>query len=91
MVTYKQVGCRFCGLAYRSWAGGAASQPPGLQEAPGFGTDLATAQGVPLGIYLMEFTALMDKFNLTCKSEHDVDKLAHIFSHYISDMVGHVL
>uniref|UniRef100_A0A452SUJ2 Guanylate cyclase domain-containing protein n=1 Tax=Ursus americanus TaxID=9643 RepID=A0A452SUJ2_URSAM len=30
---------------------------------------------------------LMDRFSLTCKSEHDMDKLAHIFSYYISDIV----
>uniref|UniRef100_A0A8C7B5G9 Guanylate cyclase domain-containing protein n=1 Tax=Neovison vison TaxID=452646 RepID=A0A8C7B5G9_NEOVI len=29
---------------------------------------------------------LMDRFSLTCKSEHDMDKLAHIFSYYISDI-----
>ncbi|XP_045150711.1 adenylate cyclase type 10-like [Echinops telfairi] len=33
----------------------------------------------------------MDRFSLTCKSEHDMDKLAHIFSYYISDIVEHVL
>uniref|UniRef100_A0A8D2GE95 Guanylate cyclase domain-containing protein n=1 Tax=Theropithecus gelada TaxID=9565 RepID=A0A8D2GE95_THEGE len=30
---------------------------------------------------------LMDRFSLTCKSERDMDKLAHIFSYYISDIV----
>ncbi|XP_058288144.1 uncharacterized protein LOC116459791 [Hylobates moloch] len=35
------------------------------------------------------FTALMDRFSLTCKSERDMDKLAHIFSYYISDIVEH--
>lgn len=29
----------------------------------------------------------MDRFSLTCKSERDMDKLAHIFSYYISDIV----
>ncbi|EPY76641.1 adenylate cyclase type 10-like protein [Camelus ferus] len=29
----------------------------------------------------------MDRFSLSCKSEHDMDKLAHIFSYYISDIV----
>lgn len=29
----------------------------------------------------------MDRFSLTCKSEHDMDKLARIFSYYISDIV----
>uniref|UniRef100_A0A8I5NCC2 Guanylate cyclase domain-containing protein n=1 Tax=Papio anubis TaxID=9555 RepID=A0A8I5NCC2_PAPAN len=33
----------------------------------------------------------MDRFSLTCKSERDMDKLAHIFSYYISDIVEHVL
>ncbi|XP_037375571.1 adenylate cyclase type 10-like isoform X2 [Talpa occidentalis] len=37
------------------------------------------------------FTALMDRFSLTCKSEDHMDKLAHIFSYYISDIVEHVL
>ncbi|XP_022359252.1 adenylate cyclase type 10-like isoform X9 [Enhydra lutris kenyoni] len=40
---------------------------------------------------MLGFTALMDRFSLTCKSEHDMDKLAHIFSYYISDIVEHVL
>ncbi|XP_048661207.1 adenylate cyclase type 10-like [Marmota marmota marmota] len=53
--------------------------------------ELATAQGVLLGVHVMGFTALMDRFSLTCKSEHDMDKLAHIFSYYISDIVEHVL
>ncbi|XP_064217136.1 adenylate cyclase type 10-like isoform X3 [Aotus nancymaae] len=33
----------------------------------------------------------MDRFSLTCKSERDMDKLAYIFSYYISDIVEHVL
>ncbi|XP_030877655.1 adenylate cyclase type 10-like [Leptonychotes weddellii] len=49
--------------------------------------ELATAQGVLLGVHVTGFTALMDRFSLTCKSEHDMDKLAHIFSYYISDIV----
>ncbi|KAF7463027.1 hypothetical protein GHT09_010579 [Marmota monax] len=49
--------------------------------------ELATAQGVLLGVHVMGFTALMDRFSLACKSEHDMDKLAHIFSYYISDIV----
>ncbi|XP_047590100.1 adenylate cyclase type 10-like isoform X6 [Lutra lutra] len=53
--------------------------------------ELATAQGVLLGVHVTGFTALMDRFSLTCKSEHDMDKLAHIFSYYISDIVEHVL
>ncbi|KAM5286550.1 adenylate cyclase type 10-like [Hipposideros larvatus] len=53
--------------------------------------ELATAQGVLLGVHVMGFTALMDRFSLTCKSEQDMDKLAHIFSYYISDIVEHVL
>ncbi|KAI5929378.1 Adenylate cyclase type 10 [Manis javanica] len=43
--------------------------------------------GVLPGVHVTGFTALMDRFSLTCKSEHDMDKLAHIFSHYISDIV----
>nr|XP_051710710.1 adenylate cyclase type 10 isoform X12 [Oryctolagus cuniculus] len=53
--------------------------------------ELATAQGVLLGVHVTGFTALMDRLSLTCKSEHDMDKLAHIFSYYISDIVEHVL
>ncbi|KAM7137231.1 adenylate cyclase type 10-like isoform 2-T2 [Molossus nigricans] len=53
--------------------------------------ELATAQGVLLGVHVTGFTALMDRFSLTCKSERDMDKLAHIFSYYISDIVEHVL
>ncbi|XP_014419828.2 adenylate cyclase type 10 isoform X9 [Camelus ferus] len=53
--------------------------------------ELATAQGVLLGVHVTGFTALMDRFSLSCKSEHDMDKLAHIFSYYISDIVEHVL
>ncbi|XP_053458788.1 adenylate cyclase type 10-like isoform X1 [Nycticebus coucang] len=53
--------------------------------------ELATAEGVLLGVHVTGFTALMDRFSLTCKSEHDMDKLAHIFSYYISDIVEHVL
>uniref|UniRef100_A0A5F9CS87 Guanylate cyclase domain-containing protein n=1 Tax=Oryctolagus cuniculus TaxID=9986 RepID=A0A5F9CS87_RABIT len=49
--------------------------------------ELATAQGVLLGVHVTGFTALMDRLSLTCKSEHDMDKLAHIFSYYISDIV----
>lgn len=29
----------------------------------------------------------MDRFSLTCKSEDGLDKLAHIFSYYISDII----
>ncbi|XP_077017840.1 adenylate cyclase type 10-like [Tamandua tetradactyla] len=53
--------------------------------------ELATAHGVLLGVHVTGFTALMDRFSLTCKSEHDMDKLAHIFSYYISDIIEHVL
>uniref|UniRef100_A0A673TB07 Guanylate cyclase domain-containing protein n=1 Tax=Suricata suricatta TaxID=37032 RepID=A0A673TB07_SURSU len=53
--------------------------------------ELATAQGVLLGVHVTGFTALMDRFSMTCKSEHDMDKLAHVFSYYISDIVEHVL
>ncbi|XP_068413692.1 adenylate cyclase type 10-like [Eschrichtius robustus] len=53
--------------------------------------ELATAQGVLLGVHVTGFTALMDRFSLSCKSEHDMDTLAHIFSYYISDIVEHVL
>uniref|UniRef100_G1PB33 Guanylate cyclase domain-containing protein n=1 Tax=Myotis lucifugus TaxID=59463 RepID=G1PB33_MYOLU len=53
--------------------------------------ELATAQGVLLGVHVTGFTALMDRFSLTCKSEDDLDKLAHIFSYYISDIIEHVL
>ncbi|KAM6186181.1 adenylate cyclase type 10-like [Rhynchocyon petersi] len=53
--------------------------------------EFATAQGVLLGVHVTGFTALMDRFSLTCKSEHGMDKLAHIFSYYISDIVEHVL
>ncbi|KAJ8779968.1 hypothetical protein J1605_012004 [Eschrichtius robustus] len=49
--------------------------------------ELATAQGVLLGVHVTGFTALMDRFSLSCKSEHDMDTLAHIFSYYISDIV----
>uniref|UniRef100_A0A673TB52 Guanylate cyclase domain-containing protein n=1 Tax=Suricata suricatta TaxID=37032 RepID=A0A673TB52_SURSU len=49
--------------------------------------ELATAQGVLLGVHVTGFTALMDRFSMTCKSEHDMDKLAHVFSYYISDIV----
>ncbi|XP_011800194.1 PREDICTED: adenylate cyclase type 10-like [Colobus angolensis palliatus] len=49
--------------------------------------ELATAQEVLLGVHVTGFTALMDRFSLTCKSERDMDKLAHIFSYYISDIV----
>nr|XP_012616231.1 adenylate cyclase type 10-like isoform X3 [Microcebus murinus] len=52
---------------------------------------LASAQGVLLGVHVTGFTALIDRFSLTCKSEHDMDKLAHIFSYYISAIVEHVL
>ncbi|XP_045398066.1 adenylate cyclase type 10-like [Lemur catta] len=47
----------------------------------------ATAQGVLLGVHVTGFTALIDRFSLTCKSEHDMDELAHIFSYYISAIV----
>ncbi|XP_067609118.1 adenylate cyclase type 10-like isoform X1 [Pseudorca crassidens] len=53
--------------------------------------ELATAQGVLLGVHVTGFTALMDRFSLSCKSERDMDTLAHIFSNYISDIVEHVL
>ncbi|XP_026982987.1 adenylate cyclase type 10-like isoform X1 [Sagmatias obliquidens] len=53
--------------------------------------ELATAQGVLLGVHVTGFTALMDRFSLSCKSERDMDTLAHIFSYYISDIVEHVL
>ncbi|XP_058519269.1 adenylate cyclase type 10-like isoform X3 [Ochotona princeps] len=53
--------------------------------------ELATAQGVLLGVHVTGFTALMDRLSLTCQLEHDIDKLAHIFSYYISDIVEHVL
>ncbi|XP_032505859.1 adenylate cyclase type 10-like isoform X6 [Phocoena sinus] len=53
--------------------------------------ELATAQGVLLGVHVTGFTALMDRFSLSCKPEHDMDTLAHIFSYYISDIVEHVL
>ncbi|KAF6112549.1 adenylate cyclase 10 [Phyllostomus discolor] len=53
--------------------------------------ELATTPGVLLSVHVTGFTALMDRFSLTCKSEHDMDKLAHIFSYYISDIVEHVL
>ncbi|XP_072689204.1 adenylate cyclase type 10-like isoform X5 [Canis lupus baileyi] len=49
--------------------------------------ELATAQGVLLGVHVMGFTALMDRCSLSCKSERDMDKLARIFSCYISDIV----
>ncbi|KAG8511998.1 Adenylate cyclase type 10 [Galemys pyrenaicus] len=49
--------------------------------------ELATAQGVLLGVHVTGFTALMDRFSLTCKSEDHMDKVAHIFSYYISDIV----
>lgn len=45
-------------------------------------------QGVLLGVHMKGFTALMDRWSLTCKSDHDMDKLAHTFSYYyISDAV----
>ncbi|KAM4834756.1 LOW QUALITY PROTEIN: adenylate cyclase type 10-like [Thomomys bottae] len=53
--------------------------------------ELSTSQGVLLGVHVTGFTALMDRFSLTCQPEHDMDKLAHIFSYYISDIVEHVL
>ncbi|XP_048203755.1 adenylate cyclase type 10-like [Perognathus longimembris pacificus] len=53
--------------------------------------ELSASQGVLLGVHVTGFTALMDRFSLTCKPEHDMDKLAHIFSYYISDIVEHVL
>ncbi|KAF4013372.1 hypothetical protein G4228_004835 [Cervus hanglu yarkandensis] len=53
--------------------------------------ELATAQGVLLGVHVTGFTALMDRFSLSCKLEHDMDRLARIFSYYISDIVEHVL
>ncbi|XP_069879901.1 adenylate cyclase type 10-like isoform X2 [Dipodomys merriami] len=53
--------------------------------------ELSTSQGVLLGVHVTGFTALMDRFRLTCKPEHDMEKLAHIFSYYISDIVEHVL
>ncbi|XP_023383344.1 adenylate cyclase type 10-like [Pteropus vampyrus] len=62
-----------------------------FRKPRGLEPELATAQGVLLGVHVTGFTALMDRFSLTGKSEHDVDKLAHIFSYYISDIVEHVL
>ncbi|XP_024898598.1 adenylate cyclase type 10 isoform X3 [Pteropus alecto] len=62
-----------------------------FRKPRGLEPELATAQGVLLGVHVTGFTALMDWFSLTGKSEHDVDKLAHIFSYYISDIVEHVL
>ncbi|ELK00322.1 Adenylate cyclase type 10 [Pteropus alecto] len=58
-----------------------------FRKPRGLEPELATAQGVLLGVHVTGFTALMDWFSLTGKSEHDVDKLAHIFSYYISDIV----
>ncbi|XP_039710481.1 adenylate cyclase type 10-like [Pteropus medius] len=62
-----------------------------FRKPRGLEPELVTAQGVLLGVHVTGFTALMDRFSLTGKSEHDVDKLAHIFSYYISDIVEHVL
>ncbi|XP_063489360.1 adenylate cyclase type 10-like [Symphalangus syndactylus] len=60
-----------------------------FRKSRGLEPELATAQGVLLGVHVTGFTALMDRFSLTCKSERDMDKLAHIFSYYISDIVEH--
>ncbi|KAF5929693.1 hypothetical protein HPG69_002416 [Diceros bicornis minor] len=62
-----------------------------FRKPQGSDPELVTAQGVLLGVHVTGFTALMDRFSLTCKSERDMDKLAHIFSYYISDIVEHVL
>ncbi|CAD7677808.1 unnamed protein product [Nyctereutes procyonoides] len=53
--------------------------------------ELATAQGVLLGVHVTGFTALMDRCSLSCRSERDMDKLARILSCYVSDIVEHVL
>ncbi|XP_065768305.1 adenylate cyclase type 10-like isoform X7 [Muntiacus reevesi] len=62
-----------------------------FRKPRGFEPELATAQGVLLGVHVTGFTALMDRFSLSCKLEHDMDRLARIFSYYISDIVEHVL
>ncbi|XP_020855139.1 adenylate cyclase type 10-like isoform X4 [Phascolarctos cinereus] len=60
-------------------------------KARGPGPELTTVQGVLLGVHVTGLTALMDKFSLTCNADHSMDKMAHIFSCYIGDIVEHIL